>query len=157
MVSPIATYQGQEPSQASPSWRIQRLTRLTRGAGCVPSRRRSANAPRPCSTRANRRPRWPGGWVARQTAVSWQARWRAGGAAALGSRGPSQRPKILDNQLPAIDAALRQGPAAHGFATTVWISEHVRVVIEQVTGVQLTPSVVRRLLRERLGWSVQRP
>jgi transposase len=38
----------------------------------------------------------------------------------------------------------------------VWISEHVRVVIEQVTGVQLTPSVVRRLLRERLGWSVQR-
>jgi Winged helix-turn helix len=63
----------------------------------------------------------------------------------------------VENQLPAIDAALRQGPAAHGFATTVWISEHVRVVIEQVTGVQLTPSVVRRLLRERLGWSVQRP
>jgi transposase len=95
--------------------------------------------------------------VARQTAVSWQARWRTGGAVALRSRGPSQRPQVPDSQLPAIDKALRKGPAAHGFDTKVWTSEQVRVVIQQVTGVQLVPSVVKRLLRERLGWTVQQP
>jgi hypothetical protein len=31
------------------------------------------------------------------------------------------------------------------------------VIIQRMTGVQLAPSVVRRLLRERLGWTVQRP
>jgi transposase len=95
--------------------------------------------------------------VARQTAVSWQARWRTGGTAALRSRGPSQRPWIADSQLPAIDRALRKGPAAHGFDTKVWTPEQVRVVIQRVTGVQLVPSTVRRLLRTRLGWTVQRP
>jgi transposase len=61
------------------------------------------------------------------------------------------------SQLPAIDRALRKGPAAHGFDTKVWTPEQVRVVIQRVTGVQLVPSTVRRLLRTRLGWTVQRP
>jgi hypothetical protein len=30
-------------------------------------------------------------------------------------------------------------------------------VIERLTGVRLTPSPVKRLLRERIGWTVQRP
>ena len=61
------------------------------------------------------------------------------------------------SQLPAIDKALRQGPAAHGLDTKVWTSDQVRVVIQQVTGVQLVPSAVKRLLREQLGWTVQQP
>lgn len=94
--------------------------------------------------------------VARQTAVSWRARWRAGGSAALQYRSGRQ-PAIPDSQLPQIEAALLQGPAAHGFPGEVWSAPQVAEVIERLTGVRLTPSPVKRLLRERLGWTVQRP
>jgi transposase len=94
--------------------------------------------------------------VARQTAVSWRARWRAGGAAALQYRSGRQ-PAIPDSELPQIEAALLQGPAAHGFPGEVWSAPQVAEVIERLTGVRLTPSPVKRLLRERLGWTVQRP
>jgi transposase len=93
--------------------------------------------------------------VARQTAVSWHARWREGGAAALRSRGPSRHPAIPDSQLPAIEKALLKGPGAYGFDGDVWTAARVAVVIQRVTGVQLRSTTVQRLLRERLGWSVQ--
>jgi transposase len=93
--------------------------------------------------------------VAKGTAVSWQARWRTGGAAALRSRGPSRRPAVPDSQLPAIEQALRQGAAAHGFDSDVWTITRVRVVIQRLTGVQVGRRTVARLLHERLGWSVQ--
>jgi hypothetical protein len=57
--------------------------------------------------------------VARQTAVSWRARWRAGGAAGLEYR-RGRGPAIPDRQLPLIEQALLQGPAAHGFDGEVW-------------------------------------
>jgi transposase len=94
--------------------------------------------------------------IARQTAVSWRARWRAGGAAALQYR-RGRAPAIPDRQLPLIEQALLQGPAAHGFDGEVWSAPQVAEVIEQLTGVRLTPSPVKRLLRDRLGWTVQRP
>ena len=93
--------------------------------------------------------------VARQTAVSWRARWREGGAAALRSRGPSRRPAVPDSQLPAIEKALLKGAGAHGFDGDVWTAARVAVVIHRVTGVQLGAHAVQRLLHERLGWSVQ--
>jgi len=93
--------------------------------------------------------------VARQTAVSWRARWREGGAAALRSRGPSRRPAVPDSQLPVIEKALLKGADAHGFDADVWTAARVAVVIQQVTGVELGARAVQRLLYERLGWSVQ--
>jgi transposase len=93
--------------------------------------------------------------VARQTAVSWQARWREGGAAALRSRGPSRRPAVPDSQLPAIEQALLKGAGAHGFDGDVWTVARAAVVIQRVTGVQLGAHAVQRLLHDRLGWSVQ--
>lgn len=93
--------------------------------------------------------------VARQTAVSWQARWRQGGAAALRSRGPSRRPAVPDSQLRAIEEALLKGASAHGFDGEVWTVARVAVVIRRVTGVQLGAHAVQRLLHDRLGWSVQ--
>jgi Winged helix-turn helix len=73
------------------------------------------------------------------------------GALVAGRLGPD-RP--IGHRLPP---PARPARAADVGAVSVGGTLELAAVIEQVTGVQLTPSVVRRLLRERLGWSVQRP
>lgn len=94
--------------------------------------------------------------VARLTAVNWQARYRAGGAAALHYR-IGRRPAIPDSELPVIDQALRKGPAAHGLHGEVWTTTQVAEVIRRADQSAADPQPVKRLLAHRLGWSVQHP
>jgi transposase len=96
--------------------------------------------------------------VSGQSASRWHTRWQADGATALRTRGPTgRRPKVPDTALAAIEQALLEGALAHGFATDVWTLERIAVVIQGLTGVGLSDPSVWRLLRERLGWTVQRP
>jgi transposase len=96
--------------------------------------------------------------VSRQSASRWHARWQADGTAALRTRGPTgRRPKVADAQLEGIERALLEGALAHGFPTDVWTLDRIAVLIQGLTGVTLSNPSVWRLLRHRLGWSVQRP
>ena len=96
--------------------------------------------------------------VSRQSASRWHAGWQASGTTGLQSRGlTGRRPKVADNQLEAIERALLEGALAHGFATDVWTLDRIAVVIQGLTGVALSNPSVWRLLRQRLGWTVQRP
>jgi transposase len=96
--------------------------------------------------------------VSRQSASRWHAGWQAAGATALQSRGPTGRPpKVPDSALEGIEQVLLEGALAHGFSTDVWTLDRVAVLIQGLTGVQLSNPSVWRLLRGRLGWSVQRP
>jgi transposase len=96
--------------------------------------------------------------VSRQSASRWHARWQADGTAALGTRGPTGRcPKVPDSALEPIEQALLEGALAHGFPTDVWTLERIALVIQGLTGVALSNPSVWRLLRGRLGWTVQRP
>jgi transposase len=96
--------------------------------------------------------------VSRQSASRWHAGWQASGTTGLQSRGPTgRRPKVADEQLAAIEQALLEGAQAHGFPTEVWTLDRIAVVIQGLTGVALSNPSVWRLLRQRLGWSVQRP
>ena len=96
--------------------------------------------------------------VSRQSASRWHTRWQADGTAALRTRGPTgRRPKVADEQLEGIEQALLEGALAHGFPTDVWTLDRIAVVIQGLTGVALSNPSVWRLLRGRLGWSVQRP
>jgi transposase len=96
--------------------------------------------------------------VSRQSASRWHGGWQAAGATGLQSRGPTgRRPKVADDQLAAIEQALLEGAQAHGFATEVWTLDRIAVVIQGLTGVALSNPSVWRLLRRRLGWTVQRP
>jgi transposase len=52
---------------------------------------------------------------------------------------------------------LAKGPRANGFPTEMWTLARVADVIEQVTGVGLGQTQTWAVLRERLGWSRQRP
>lgn len=96
--------------------------------------------------------------VAHQTVADWRSLWREGGADALKAAGRAGRlPKVRAEQLSAIEEALAKGPRANGFATEVWTLPRVASVIETVTGVRYHPGHVWRILREKLGWSRQRP
>ena len=96
--------------------------------------------------------------ASRQSASHWHTRWQADGTAALRTRGPTgRRPKVADEQLEVIEQALLEGALAHGFATDVWTLERVALVVQGLTGVRLSHPSVWRLLRGRLGWTVQRP
>jgi transposase len=96
--------------------------------------------------------------VSRQSASRWHAGWQADGTAGLRTRGPTGRhPKVPDSALEGIEQTLLEGALAHGFATDVWTLERIAVVIQGLTGVGLSNPSVWRLLRNRLGWSVQRP
>ena len=96
--------------------------------------------------------------VTRQSVSRWHADWKRGGAGALKGAGRAGRmPRLSDAQLAEVEAALRQGPGAHGFATELWTLDRVAAVIEAVTGVRYHPGHVWKLLRDKLGWSRQRP
>jgi transposase len=96
--------------------------------------------------------------VARQNVSRWHALWCAGGLQALRSAGPTgYAPRLDDQQLHAIDQALREGARAHGFDSDHWTLERVATVIQRLTGVAYHRGHVWKLLRHRLRYRLQRP
>jgi transposase len=96
--------------------------------------------------------------VARQNVSRWHALWRAGGLEALRSAGPTgYAPRLDEEQLHAIDQALRQGARANGFDTDHWTLDRVAAVIERLTGVAYHRGHVWKLLRHRLHYRLLRP
>jgi transposase len=49
------------------------------------------------------------------------------------------------------------GPEAAGFATPLWTLEGVAKVIRREFGLACHPTTALRVLRDRLGWSCQKP
>ena len=96
--------------------------------------------------------------VSAQTASRWHRAWLAGGRQALAGAGRAGRlPWLTDEQVAEVAAALTQGPKANGFPTDMWTLARVTEVIEKVTGVRYSQTQTWTVLRERLGWSRQRP
>jgi transposase len=96
--------------------------------------------------------------VSRQSVSRWYADWRREGTAGLRAAGRAGRmPRLSAAQLDQLDRALRRGPRAHGFATDLWTLDRVATVIESETGVRYHRGHVWKLLRDKLGWSRQRP
>jgi transposase len=84
--------------------------------------------------------------------------WSEGGSAALAGAGRAGRARRLtEAQLGEVEAALANGPRANGFPTEMWTLATVAAVIEQVTGVRYGQTQTWTILRERLGWTRQRP
>jgi transposase len=108
---------------------------------------------------ASGKPRSPASSASPPQAVSvWHRRFKAGGAQALGSKGPSgPAARLSDQQLATVEQALLRGPTANGFVGELWTLERIAVVIERLTGVRHHPAHVWALLCHRLGWTVQRP
>ena len=88
----------------------------------------------------------------------WRRAWRAGGEAALASKGPGGSACKLDqDQLARLGAALDAGPAASGWDQDQrWTLARVAALITRLFGVAYTLRGVSYLLH-RLGFSPQVP
>lgn len=96
--------------------------------------------------------------VSAQSASQWYRCWSEGGRGALAGAGRAGRlPMLSDQQLAEVVAALKKGPRENGFPTELWTLARVADVIETLTGVHYGTTQTWRILRERLGWSRQRP
>jgi transposase len=96
--------------------------------------------------------------VSAETASEWYRLWSQGGRAALAGAGRAgRRPRLSDEQLAAVVAALKKGSRANGFPTDLWTLARVADVIEATTGVRYGQTQTWEILRNRLGWTRQRP
>ena len=95
--------------------------------------------------------------VSCQSATRWQKAWLEGGKQALQKTTRPGRPARLNQEeIAALQEALKEGPGAHGFATELWTAQRVTQVIQNRFGVRYHPDHVCRLLGQ-MGWSCQRP
>jgi transposase len=95
--------------------------------------------------------------VSTKSVYAWRRAWRAGGLAALASKGPGgYRCRLNPGQLARLRAVLEAGPAAQGWADQRWTAERVAGLIARLSGVRYTPRGVTYLLH-RMGYVPQLP
>jgi transposase len=96
--------------------------------------------------------------VSQNAVYVWRRRWRADGDAGLASKGPSGADcRLSSEQQDQLAAALREGPAAHGWTEDQrWTLARVADLIAVLFGVRYTLRGVSFLLH-RMGFSPQMP
>ena len=87
----------------------------------------------------------------------WRRAWQRGGPAALKSTGPVSRERLSPAQWARLEAELRRGPLAHGFASDQrWTLSRIKTLIGRLFHVGYTIEGTWKLMR-RHGWSCQVP
>lgn len=96
--------------------------------------------------------------VGRSSLFDWQAKYRAGGLAALSTKFASGRPTVLsDKQMVQLRSMIvGRDPRQHSFGFALWTRKLVADLIEQKFGRRLSLPTVGRILK-KLGLSPQRP
>jgi transposase len=96
--------------------------------------------------------------VSRQSVLRWNQQRLAGGKPALRAAGRAGRkPKLVPDQEQELVKILVAGPEAAGFPTPLWTLDRVATVIRRQFGFACHPTTALRILRDRLGWSCQKP
>jgi transposase len=102
--------------------------------------------------------------VARQVSVSresvrrWSNQIARQGAAGLRKAARAGRPPGLGAaELKKLEALLREGPAKAGFPNGLWTLDRIAQLIRQHFQVKYHSGHVWWILRQKLGWSCQRP
>ena len=70
-------------------------------------------------------------------------------------KGPT--PGLSDEQLVQLEQLLLQGAKHHGWPNQLWTAARVARLIEQEFKLRYHPEHVRKILKQRLGWTSQRP
>lgn len=70
---------------------------------------------------------------------------------------PGRPRKLTAAQHRRLERDLRKGASAHGWSNDLWTATRAAVVIRRRFGVSYHVEHVRHILKDRLGWSSQRP
>ena len=95
--------------------------------------------------------------VHRQSVSRWAQQYETEGRQGLKRAGRAGRtPQLKAEDWKRIEAGLKRGPEAPGYATSLWTAARVADLVAQECGVTFSVRHVWWLLRQ-MGWSCQRP
>jgi transposase len=95
--------------------------------------------------------------VSKPTIYGWIDRWRSGGIEGLANRPKSGRPlKADDAYTVALLEVIEREPSELGYDFTIWTIDRLRLHLEKQTGILLSESRFRALLK-RKGYRYRRP
>jgi transposase len=95
--------------------------------------------------------------VDRSSLYRWLQQAEQGPAALAARPHPHRPPRLSTAQLGELEAALAEGPTAHGWPNDLWTTERVGEVIFRRFQIRYHHDHIGRFLRQRLGWTPQKP
>ena len=91
------------------------------------------------------------------TIYNWHKLWRAQGIEGLANKPKTGRPsKATDAYCRKLEKLLEKEPAEYGYRFAIWTSDRLRAHLEKETGILLSESRFRALLKKR-GYRYRRP
>jgi len=95
--------------------------------------------------------------VSKPTIYGWYDRWRSGGVEGLANKPKSGRPPKADDEYTAVlQEVIEKEPAELGYDFAIWTIDRLRAHLEQKTGISLSESRFRALLKGK-GYRYRRP
>jgi transposase len=70
---------------------------------------------------------------------------------------PGRPRRLSDYHLRKLERLLLKGAKKHGWPNQLWTAERVARLIRERFGISLHPEHVRKILKQRLGWTSQKP
>jgi len=95
--------------------------------------------------------------VHRTSVYRWQKRAAHGPEALAAQPHPHRPPLLTPVQLRRLESFLAEGAQAHGWPNGLWTTARVAQLIQHYFKISYHHDHVGRFLRQRLGWSVQKP
>src|SRR5947209_1901905 len=95
--------------------------------------------------------------VDRSSLYRWRRQSLHGPEALAAQPHPHRPPRLTDSQLQRLERLLSQGAQAHGWPNALWTTARVAQLIQRTFGIPYHHDHVGRFLRQRLGWTPQKP
>lgn len=95
--------------------------------------------------------------VNRTSLYRWRCAATHGPQALAAQPHPHRPPQLSDSQLHILEELLAKGAKAHGWLNELWTTARVGQVIARRFGITYHHDHVGRFLRQRLGWTPQKP
>src|SRR6516225_7543303 len=95
--------------------------------------------------------------VDRSSLYRWRQRAEHGPQALAAQPHPHRPPLLSPAQVAQLETLLAQGAAAHGWPNALWTTQRVADLIHRHFAIRYHHDHVGRFLRQRLGWTPQKP
>ena len=70
---------------------------------------------------------------------------------------PGRTPRLTDGQVAELEGLLLKGAKAHGWRTDLWTAARAAELIERHFRLHFHPEHVRKVVKQKLGWTSQKP